>query len=455
VTQDDTKQWNELAAGATSLADDKFMRVVELLEAVLAKPGVAAAFETLRPRLKRIRPARKLTAQRLMYLPAEDLLDNAESYRRRLFRISRGTLNACWKQISQRLGADKVAAIESRLDGASTVSRSLQRVGEQLWRDGAKALRAAIEEAASSTKTRIALFGRDDDVLRQVAILAEVAELGPAIEALKAELPDPPISELSEAHVDVLRKAIQEVSAEGTAHLTTFLLVVSSRMQRPGELLRILADTRLDEVRPDEKDDVAREVGVFTVENLLRRTAEITPDFLDAVTAREVAQLTERLVDGLESMNSTLAQPDQKKLAQRAEQARGVISNALFSHVLRPAEQELLRSSEELSLPTRQELSAAEEFARAYRRCQRIAPALGLRSEMQEKTAGICRQVEGITESLADFETAGDIDPESLKASDGQIIAMLRLIEIVAGPDEATRLLDKWESRTKPALTGA
>src|SRR5262249_40731631 len=110
---------------------------------------------------------------------------------------------------------------------------------------------------------------------------------------------------------------------------------------------------------------------------------------------------------------------------------------------------------EDTALPTREELSAAEEFARAYRRCQRIAPQLGLRSEMQEKTAGICRHVEGLTESLAEFETAGDVDAESLKASDAQIIAMLRLIEMVAGPDEASRLLDIWESRTRPALAGA
>ena len=452
---DDARQWNELAAGATSLSDDKFLRVVALLEGVLSQAGVAAAFEALRPRLKKIRPARKLTAQQLMFLPAEDLLDNADSYRRRLFRISRGTLSACWKQIQTRLGAQKILAIEGRLEGTSTVSRSLQRTGEQLWREGAKALRAAIEEATSNTKARIALFGRDDDVLRQVTILAEVAELGPEIEALKSELPDPPIAELSEAHVDVLRKAIQEIAGQGTAHLTTFLLVVSARMLRPGELLRILADTRLDEVRPDEKDEVAREVGVFTVENLLRRTAQITPDFLDSTTARDIALLTERLVDGLESMNPTLSQPDQKKLAARAEQARGVISNALFNHVLRPADQELLHSSEELSLPTREELSAAEEFARAYRRCARIAPTLGLRSEMQEKTAGLCRQVEGITASLAEFETAGEIDPQSLEQSDGQIIAMLRLIEIVAGPEEASRLLDLWESRTRPALMGA
>lgn len=448
-------QWNELASGATSLPDDKFLRVVTLLEGVLSQPGVAAAFEALRPRLKKIRPARKLTAQRLMFLPAEDLLDNAESYRRRLFRISRGTLSACWKQIEARLGAQKILAIEGRLEGTSTVSRALQRSGEQLWREGARALRSAIEEAAASTKARIALFGRDDDVLRQVTIIAEVAELGPEIEALKSELPDPPIAELSEAHVDVLRKAIQEIAGKGTAHLTTFLLVVSARMLRPGELLRILADTRLDEVRPDEKDEVAREVGVFTVENLLRRTALITPEFLDSTTARDIALLTERLVDGLESMSSTLSQPDQKKLAARAEQARNVISGALFNHVLRPADQELLHASEELSLPTREELSAAEEFARAYRRCARIAPALGLRSEMQEKTAGLCRQVEGIAASLAEFETAGEIDPQSLEQSDGQIIAMLRLIEIVAGPEEASRLLDLWESRTRPALMGA
>ncbi|MFC7334973.1 hypothetical protein [Rhodocista pekingensis] len=454
-----SREWRQLAASATALTDSKFLKIVELFEKVRHRSDIADAMRVIRPRMAELRPPRRLLPMRLFFLPAEDLLDDVGAYHRRLSRISRATLDTCWRIVAERLGEQRLARLDaslSRVDGHDAAA--LVQEGEALWRDGARALGDALDEAHQNQKARIRLFGRDDDVLRQVAVLVAVTEIGVQLQSVKARLPDRPVQALADFHVEVLRRAIKELATQDIRRVAPFLLALSARMLRPGDLLTVLADTRL-EGRQQEKDEVAREVGVFALENLLRQSGSVPRMLKEGMAAREIASIAERLLDGFESMRATLQHPDQRKMIRRVDQARVVISEAILERVIGPADQELLghvldTAERDLIRPdllprpaTPEEIARAEDFARAYRRCARIAPQVGLKPQMQEKTAQLCRTVRRATEQLSTLSQAAGASAADTATADEQIVSLLRLVEIVAGPDEAERILLDWQER--------
>ncbi len=456
-----SREWTQLAASAAALTDSKFLKIVELFERIRHEPGIAEAMGMFRPRLVELRPPRRITASRLFFLPVEDLLDDLERYQRKLSRVCRATIDPCWRIVADGFGEKRLAKLErTLLETDSHDVSAIVRLGEPLWKEGSRALGKALDEAETNQKARIALFGRDDDVLRQVAVTVAVTDIGAFLQEVKSKLPDRPIQTLAEFHVEVLRSAIKELAQDDIRRVTPFLLVLSARMLRPGDLLAVLGDTRLDGYQ-QEKDEMAREVGVFALENLLRQSGDMSKAMGEGAAAKEIASIAERLLDGFDSMKTTLQRPDQKAMVKRVDRARAVISDALLERVINPADQELLghvnrladsnllrMGLDEPTFPTPEEIGKAEEFARAYRRCARIAPLVGLKSEVQEKTADICRTVRKVSENLGNVARPARgpvrVDPA---VADEQFVSMLRLIEIIAGPDEAETLLTDWHER--------
>lgn len=456
-----SREWTQLAASAASLTDSKFLKIVELFERIRHEPGIAEAMGMFRPRLVELRPPRRITASRLFFLPVEDLLDDLDRYQRKLSRVCRATIEPCWRIVSEGFGDKRLARLEKTLlETDSHDAHAMMRLGEPLWKEGSKALSRALDEAETNQKARVALFGRDDDVLRQVAVTVAVTDIGAQLQEVKAKLPDRPIQTLAEFHVETLRSAIKELAQDDIRKVTPFLLVLSARMLRPGDLLAVLGDTRLDGYQ-QEKDEMARDVGVFALENLLRQSGDMSRAMGEGATAKDIAGIAERLLDGFDSMKTTLQRPDQKGMVKRVDRARAVISDALLAKVIGPADQELLGHVSKLAesnllrmgldepeFPTPEEMGKAEEFARAYRRCARIAPLVGLKNEVQEKTADICRTVRKVSENLGNVARPARgpvrVDPA---VADEQFVSVLRLVEIIAGPDEAETILMEWHDR--------
>ncbi|QJE72818.1 hypothetical protein HHL28_06700 [Aerophototrophica crusticola] len=461
MTMPPSSEWKDLADSAASLTDEKFLRIVELLEQIRHRPGVPIAISHLRPRMAVLRPPRRMTASRLFFLPVEDLLDDVARYQRRLSRVSRSTLAVCWEIVGKAVPERQMRRIERELATPIGHGAARAQLGGALWQAGSAALHEALAEAGADHKRRVALFGRDDDVLRQVQVVADAAAIGEEIEAIKAKLPDAPIESFADFHVEELRKAIRGMAARDITAVTTFLLVLTARMLRPGDLLAVLADTRLDGMQR-EKEAVGKEVGGHALENLLRQSGEMPTLLKGDVSARDVALMAERLLDGLDSMRATLQDPDHRKSLGRVERARGIIADAILDRVIGPADQEVLAPICNLPdaalAPLRpgeppvnaKELAKAEEFARAYRRCARIAPMVGLRNELQAKTSAICLAARTAADNIGEaLEAGAAMDP---RAADTQVVALLRLVEIISGPDQAEAILLEWEKRAR--ITG-
>lgn len=438
--------WSILATDSTKLPDAKFLKIYGLLERMRDKPEVQGAFEIMRPRLTELRPPRRLAVSRLFYRPAEDLLDDAMTYQRRLHRISRAVLAPGWKALRDRLPTRVLEEVTVAL--ASTDprdARALNAIGAPLWEAGAEALTKLLAEARANLKVQVALFGRDDDVLTQLETVAEVVRIGSRIEALKLALPARPIGELAESHVDTIKTALVELGQESPRATTPALLVLTARMKRPGDLLKMLQELRLGGT-PQEKEGLTKDLSGIVVGNLLRQTGDMDRAAA-GTTSDDLATTAERLTEGLNSVNDTVMSLKDKDITRKVDSARAEIGEFVKRTIVSEVDRSLVGAlfGPDAGVDRDEKARKAEQLALALRRSAKLAPHLGIKREVDAKIGDVRRQVETETEAMLRNQprTAQGGTSETQR----RMFNSLRVIEILAGSDEAERLFRDWQRR--------
>lgn len=441
--------WAVLAADASRLPDRKLLQIYRLLEQVGDKPEVSGAFDAMRPRLVTLRPQRRPALSRLFFLPAEDMLDDADQYSRRLNRISRTTLSPCWQAAREHLPTDlthsvyrEVSQVDFR-DGAA-----IAVICEPLWLAGMDALAKVMAECQNNLKYKLNLFGRDDDVQRQLATLAQIMAVAFRVEKLKAALPPRPILDLAESHVEIIRTALIELGKENASLTQPLLLVLASRMQRPGELLRMLGEVRLGGTAAD-KENLTREMSGYVVGNLLRQTTDFdrTNPHVQGDPA-SMAAAAERLTDGLNSVNDTVQGLRDKDITAKMKNARAEIGQFVLKNICGDADKSLTEAlfGHGAGPASDESVKKAEQFAMALRRSSKLAGPLGIQREVAAKINEARQQV--VTNTLATLRNTprsrdGSMSPEAQR----QMFNGLRMVEILAGSDESERLYREWISQ--------
>lgn len=454
-------QWQTLARDATRLSDAKFLQIYALLEQLGEKPGIAGAFDAMRPRLTQLRPPRRPTVSRLFFRPAEDLFDDPGVYTRRLQRVSRGTLPTAWKLVRARLDGGMVDGVaQGILKADPRDPRVMARVAAPLWEAGAQALAAIADEAENNLRFMVDNFGRDDDVLRQIQTLRDVLLLGGIIEDLKQRLPERPIGDLAESHVEAIKSVMAQLGgAESPQAAAPVLLVLTARMLRPGVILKMLTDMRVTGNSQAQRDALTRDLSGVVVGNLLRQTGTMakppepapgatpgaTPLPRDPVQQLgSLAAVAERLTDGLTSVNDSVAILRDKKIVDRVAAARSEIGEFVLTTVLGDVEKTLaglMYSAGGVSTPP-DEMKKAEATVLALKRSAKLAGHLGIQREVTAKITEIRREIDRQTERMMAAPGARG-DPEVRR----QMFNNLRLVEILAGSDEAERMYRDWNRR--------
>jgi len=440
--------WNSIAADATRLSDDKFLRIYHLLEQVADNPQVRSAFDALRPRLVELRPPRRPSLSRLFFRPVEDLLDDPMTYARRLNRVSRSTLPPCWRAIADRLDPALVGHVQTGIqqtdphDGAG-----LAKVAAPLWRRGAHTLAEVLAECGRNLKTQVSLFGRDEDVVRQVDTIRQVLEIGPEVEELKQSLPERPIGELAESHVDAIKTTLADLGRDDARYAAPALMVLTARMKRPGDLLRLLGEVKLAGSR-EEKEGLTRELSGYVVGNLVRQAGDMDKMQPASGEAGEMALLAERVTEGLNSVTDTLQALRDTPMLARVQGARQEMGQAVLRTVVADLDRTLIDTLfpvDGRTLASDAEVRKAEQMALALRRSAKLGPHLGIQREVNSKINEVRRRLEGETEALLRDSrgSGGQTDPQAKR----QVFNSLRMIEILAGSDEAERLYRDWKRR--------
>jgi len=433
--------WREVARKSSSLSDDKLVEITRLIERMPEEGTRRELLAQMRPRLVRLRPPRRLTPQRLLFQPIEDLFDPLDQYRRKVGQVSRQAVGPCWELVQRRVSPTILKNIRTRLERPDPLSpEQATALGAPLWAAAAEALEDELGTAAKGRSGgRLAAELRD--MSGQLSEMAQLFVIACEIEETKSNLPKRPIEYLAEADIEYMVGMINRVFNKSRQATKRFLFVQMARMERPGYLIDILRDERWarqlassSQMMTDVEQDVFKDVLVEA--GSLR---DISGGFDDPVHA---AAYAETLVDRLASMEKALGPARDDRAQKEIYAARRNIGEFIVGKVMAKADANLVRfidsgtalapdaganDAQAAVEPQR----TAEEWAHSLRRCASMSRHIGVRGQVEEKLDRLCGHIEQHTR-LAD---------QAGKGSPAQVYSSVRLIEILAGPGKAEELL--------------
>jgi len=405
----------QLRAAIATAPDHALVKVISVLDRNPNRNLVSELLDAARPRLRRLRPPRPLSFDRLLFLPLDGAIIDAREWRGEEWRIPRTALPPIARGIRDAiLCADgkvpqglSVSEIERLMEGRSFSDLdAVSQAGSPLWQAA-----SIVAPGARLPSDWVATGFKEAQFERMLALAASVwRHARPIWEALSQASSGP--SETA------IRSALVAVAAEGLPALRAVAATLMLKAAKPGRVAGIAAglhgmptdiaygalDDWLTACRPDvPEDDPAAAVHMAeafleALDDLEQSKLARTPERRAKVAAlrRETAELCRKAYEtrAREDLVAPLAAPIPGDEAVLALEAR--------ARQLRALEQAGRR------------LADPEMFDR-------------MRAELMET---IRRAKHGVGISGADFE---DVD-------------LIRLIEILSGPEAAMRLL---ESSTK------
>ncbi len=431
-----------------AIPDDKFLEVVRLLERVRDHPDVQQTFASIRPRLVQMRPERRPTLKRVLCMPFEDVLESFGGADVPLGRIERRAIDPMWGIIEDCADRHALDQLDRQVQGVAPGDHNgMLNIGRRLWPLAAQTLRSVMESDGSRHVLWRRLHG-DEDLRRQVIDAAVFLDIGLSIEALKSDMSPKPLPELEDRHVAVIEQAAQAVARQNVAAVYSLLLVAAARLAAPADLLRVLNDLDLGKARRDQPVIFAQLSGLV-VSNLEERTARLEPKAgapPTAVASPEAAMaLAERLVASVATTNAVMDLLNEPIYRERLEAVKTAVGAMVTGAVLDTASDGIL-SAIPVPMPGAAPVvdeaaqAAAEDHARALRRCEGLADTLGLRQAVSDTLKRMGQGVSVRAQALLkDYpQMAGDADAAEL--AELNLFYALRLLELVAGPAKADPL---------------
>ena len=443
MTTTDITEWREITAASLGLPKDKLLRVLAVVESAPNTNHAQELRNFIRPRLIELRPPRKITAQRLLFLPVEDMLTPPDQYLPEKGRLSRAILKPCWQLVLERDdgAVEAVTTTLQQLNGGA--AQKYAEIGAPLWASASQGLEKYLQ--TNSTIGRHKIGGSDvvltKDILTQISQLTEILTIAPIIEQTKIRLSQNPIRALSEFDVNMLRKIITELAADSIRKLEAFLRTIMARMSCPGELLKLFSSMslRLDE---RERHQIIQKLGrgalVAVADEAVRfRTLDVSHIADPSKETRAAEQLASRLA----SLEGQVDSMTRNTLKTAVAAARNDIGNFVLDKLVVALDDAMTGSLKTLTANNGgaalddaaefQQEKLLDECAASLKRCAGFADAVGIRRDLEAKLRTICGKL----------ERQGNAIGADAAHRQQRLILLVRLIEQVAGPDEAQRVL--------------
>jgi len=439
------------------IPEDKFIEVVRLLERVRDHPEVRQTFAAIRPRLVQVRPNRRPTLKRVLCMPFEDVLESASGVDVPLGRIERRVIDPLWRLVTECGDRALIDQLDRQVQETAPGNlNALRNVGRRLWPMAAQALRGAVGGAGETDTGRQALWRAmlgDEEMRRQLLDVAAFLEIGLTVESLKDSLAPKPLAALDDPHVDAIEQAVQAVARQSAGLVYYLLLVAASRMANPADLLTVLNELDFGKARREQPVIFAQLSGLV-VTNLEERSARLDGAGYSAgpggaavaIAPEEAIAIAERLIASIDTTSAVmdvLADPlyrerlDAVKLSVRSMVSGTVLDTApagILTAVPAPA-------ANGRPAPVNEDAqAAAEDHARALRRCEGLAGALGLHEPLKDAMASMEKGLMARAQALLAHYPKAAGDPDDAETAEMNLFYALRLLELVAGPAKADRL---------------
>ncbi len=430
------------------IPDDKFVEVVRLLERVRDHPDVRQTFAIIRPRLAQVRPDRRPTLKRVMCMPFEDLLESFSGIDMPLGRIERRVIGPVWRLIEDSTDRALFERFDRQVQGTAPGDRNaLVNIGCRLWPLAARILRNALADEAAL----LLRLNGDAGLLRQVGDIAAFLELGPIVEALKGDLSPKPLAEVEGRHLAAIEQAVQAAARQATGLVYHTLLVAASRLATPADLLTVLHDLDLGKARR-EQPALFAQISGLVVSNLEERTARLDGQEQGAsvgtsaiATPEAAIAIAERLIASVNTTNAVMDLLREPVYRGRLDAVKAAVGAMVSDSILKTAPDGIL-SAVPAPVPGGRPLVdetsqiAAEDHARALRRCAALADTLGLQQSVNDTLKAMSNGLIVRAQALLDDYPRLAGKPDDAEAAGLNLFYALRLLEMVAGPTKADQL---------------
>ena len=409
------KSSGSLAGLLRTVGDRKLREVVRLVESSGQRSSLEPELAAMRCRLRKLKPQRPLTIQRLLTAPFEAALivDQDDAW---TFVVRRSDLGQLHVAILNNLDPTVAGKTREQLSGSTLDDDvTLLEVGEQVWPPAADALATT---AASAPGAMPSSWERVADLLR----------VGPELMPLLRQLLPLP-SVLQPEDKELLAAILALAQAGSSDRLGTVLTLLIRAAKNPKaiaqDIVEASTETPTAMLRP-LLDQVLAEQRA-SIGSRIRAHAE-TPDMPLAQAAEEAWRFAEVLADNdAEGAGNKTQLVEETSLRERA-------ASAAQSHYASAIENLVASFADADPERHKQAVKTCEEAARC---CAKLGQA----ARRLKPDAPLSRLTDAVVEKLAKRESASP-DATGAEAS----VDTARLIEILAGPDVAWRYLSERRS---------
>ncbi|MEI9987085.1 MAG: hypothetical protein WDN69_30400 [Aliidongia sp.] len=419
------------------ISEAKFREIALLLEEARDQPEVQTIMERIRPRLQRVRPARKPNLQRLFYLPFEDLLVN-EAAKTDDGRVTRRAAQRAWEFVQAKNDAAErriYKVMETRLRGLEPGDARGQSVlARRMWPPASNLLDEASIAAATNKPVRQELVGD------QTALIEEIRQLAagcsrPARISCCSRRPcrRSRFAGSTSRRWRFIRQTVANSHDGKPDRAYAMLLTVMVRMSAPAEFLRRIMHLNLDLPMPVKQTVFAR-LGKTILADMEKQAKALGIQASDAYADR--VDRAQRLVAELIAADQVLRDTDpttKQQLAQlheAAEEACAMLVNEASGRV-----RAALPGGGAASV---EELVAVETALTALRKCQAFARQVELDRIVNQMLSTIIRELK--IKSIRLFEARNAADPPDRAGLERDLYWCVRMLELAGDAEEADRV---------------
>lgn len=443
-----------------SLSSSEIARFTRAIESDRADPKLPLPHETilqvLRPRLASLKPERYPTPMRQFCDPFEDLLTSAPPSDTSI-RISRSSLTPIWNLVCRAGGKEFQDAMKQIDDAAAKRDNNLLAAADsQIWKLGARIIESEIEKSKIGVKEERALATQLGSRvhLKALAEIGNILTIGDEIALMRNRFPSSPIRALDANDVSWLRDRFVEISETKPGQEPVFLLAVLARLLRPSELfklIRVLSNKADD--RTIEKTNLA-ETGDLIIDLLAETVAEIEQGIGTGKDEVHILSLARWYASEFTRITREFNIRKDGRWGVKLLETRRRVSKALANTMFGATPDRVIDALPKLEVRQGpgsggkglgrpifaqefddEKVLAAEKSAEAIAETARISDVLAAQSSAAKAVVELKKKLNQI--GRAGVDGMGRLTPQEAPVAKRNLMATVRLLEIVDGPEDA------------------
>lgn len=441
---------DNMAGKVFEIPEAEFEKLATALDLRRLRPSqqsaAVAMLSQIRPRLRLIRPPRRLTPMRLFCIPFEDLLYNPNTPRKALGRIPRSALKPIWAETEALLGESGLAPVREAIKTVDAAdAEAVQDLGRPFWQAAYGVLSGLRSAGAKDRKERARLQERlgGPEVLASLDDIVIALSIAGPIATMRRHLPPPPISDINNAGLRHVVDALTKTAVIDRDGLPILVFSLMARLASPA-MLPGLIERLIDEGAGDLIKAMGGQVGEAVASQQEDRVIDVRAE-TEAQQDDPVA-VARALGSELKTLQreAKAAGGGGRGVARQIERVKAEFARLARETVVAGAAPRTAAAIDALDAPPgtagsmNDRFRAVENQIVSLRLCKQYAGDIGLEGEIETAMKSIGTKLSERSTDLLQRLQANDVSVSSV-----DLFCTVRLVELVEGSEKADKLREK------------